>query len=164
MSAYMTLPTPMIDEECLIAALADMGFDHTRLEMNPTPLHLHGYQGDSRSQTGHIVIPRRYVGAASNDIGFYQRPTGYQVIVSNYDRITYGPEWLSRLHSRYQHHAQLKQERLDAVERQRQEEARQKLVEAQRAAVTEKAKKLGYMVKESREGEVIRLQLVKRSY
>ena len=27
MSAYITLMTPMTDEECLIAALADVGFD-----------------------------------------------------------------------------------------------------------------------------------------
>lgn len=44
------------------------------------------------------------------------------------------------------------------------EEERQRLVEAQRKTVHEKAKKLGYQVKESREGETIRLVLVKRTY
>jgi sulfatase maturation enzyme AslB (radical SAM superfamily) len=43
-------------------------------------------------------------------------------------------------------------ERLAAEERQRMEEERKRLVEAQRVAVHEKAKKLGYQIKESRQG------------
>jgi len=42
--------------------------------------------------------------------------------------------------------------------------ARQKLVEAQQRAITERAKKMGYRVKETREEEKIRLVLIKRVY
>lgn len=54
--------------------------------------------------------------------------------------------------------------RFDMGKRARLEAERQKLVEAQRATVQEKAKKLGYQVKETREADTIRLVLVKRTY
>lgn len=164
MSAYLTLMTPMTDEECVLAALADVGFDRTKVERHESPAHLVGYQGDRREQTAHLVIRRKHVGGSSNDIGFLNTPTGYQALVSGYDHPRFGTGWLAQLHARYQVHAAAKQERLAAAERQRLEAERQRLVQAQRAAVCEKAKKLGYQVRESREGETIRLVLVKRSY
>ncbi len=164
MSAYITLLTPMLDEECLLAALADRGFDRTKVEVHATPVALVGYADDARGQTANLVIRRKYVGAASNDIGFQSTPTGYRVLVSDYDRSRFGPDWLASLTDRYQQHSAAKQERLDAEERRRLEDARQKLVEAQRAAVHEKAKKMGYQVKETREGDTIRLVLIKWSY
>lgn len=164
MSAYITLMTPMVDQDCLLSALADLGFDQSRVEVHAQPVQLEGYMGDRRVQTANIVIRRKYVGGASNDVGFLATSTGYQAYVSGYDHPRFGTSWLGQLTTRYQYHDAIKQERLAAEERQRQEEERKKLVEAQRASVYEKAKKLGYMVKESREGETLRLVLVKRSY
>lgn len=164
MSAYITLMTPMTDEECLIAALTDLGFERGKLEVHQTPVHLAGYVGDRRVQTANVVIRRNYVGAASNDVGFLATPTGYQAFVSGYDHPRFGANWLSKLNQCYEVHFKAKQERLVAEERRRLEEERQKLVEAQRQGVYERAKKMGYQVKESREGDKIRMVLVKRTY
>lgn len=164
MSAYITLLTPMTDQECLLAALTDLGFDATKVEVHETPVNLVGYAGDRRAQTANIVIRRQHVGAASNDVGFLASATGYQAFVSGYDHPRFGSGWLTQLNARYQVLWTAKQERLAAEERRRLEEERQRVVEAQRVAVHERAKKLGYIVKEAREGDKIRLVLVKRSY
>jgi len=164
MSAYITLLTPMIDRECLLAALGDVGFEQSKVEVHDQPVALRGYGGDLRSQTANIVIRKIHVGMASNDIGFLETNTGHQLIVSDYDQGHFGKEWLSQLHARYQVQLTAKEERAAAVEKKRLEIERQKLVEAQRQAVYERAKKMGYSVKESREGEKIRLVLVQRTY
>lgn len=164
MSAYLTLMTPMTDRECLLAALADLGFKQTQIEVNEEPVRLVGYAGDRREQIAHIVLRREHIGASSNDVGFLATSTGYQALVSGYDHPRFGTQWLSQLHRHYQTHFQAKQERLAAAERRRMDEERQRLVEAQRQAVHEKAKKMGYQVKETREGDKIRLVLIKRTY
>lgn len=164
MSAYITLLTPMLDEECLLAALADLGFDRTRVEVHVAPVALVGFGADARGQTANVVIRRQHVGASSNDIGFLSTPTGYRLFISDYDRPRFGPDWLTRLTESYQRHSAAKQQRIAEEERRRLEEARRQLVESQRAAVHEKAKKMGYQVKETREGDTLRLVLIKRTY
>lgn len=164
MSAYITLVTPMLDEECLLAALADLGFDASKVEVHATPVNLVGYMGDRRSHAANIVIRRQHVGRASNDIGFLASSTGYQALVSGFDHPRFGSGWLSQLGNRYQSHWTAKQERVAAEERRRMEEERQRTIEAQRLAVHERAKKMGYRVRETREGETIRMILVKRTY
>lgn len=164
MSAYITLLTPMTDQECLLAALADLGFDAAKIEVHATPVSLVGYAGDRRAQAANIVIRREHVGAASNDVGFLASATGYQAFVSGYDHPRFGAGWLTQLISRYQIHLTAKHERIAAEERRRLEEERQRVVEAQRQAVHERARKMGYQVQETREGEKIRLVLVKRTY
>jgi hypothetical protein len=37
MSAYITLLTPMTDQECLMAALSDLGFDATKIAVHAIP-------------------------------------------------------------------------------------------------------------------------------
>lgn len=160
----MTLLTPMTDQECLLAALAELGFDSSKVEIHSVPVNLVGYHGDKREQTANIVIRRQNVGMASNDVGFLASATGYQAFVSGYDHPRFGTQWMSQLNARYQTQWTAKQERLAAEERRRVEEERLRLVEAQRVAVHERAKKLGYQVKETREGETVRLILIKRTY
>lgn len=164
MSAYLTLVTPMTDQECLLEALVDLGFDETAVEVHATPVQLVGYAGDRRAQTANVVIRRRYVGAASNDIGFLSTPTGYRALVSGYDHPRFGTDWIAQLSQRYQVHSEAKRERLAAEERRRLDEERQRLVEAQRQAIHERAKKMGYRVEERHEGDKLRLVLVKRTY
>ena len=100
MSAYITLMTPMTDQECLLAALADVGFVHSKVEVHDSPVPLVGYEGASRAQTAHLVIRRQYVGSASNDLGFLATPTGFQAIVSDYDQQRYGASWLAQVSER----------------------------------------------------------------
>lgn len=164
MSAYIKLLTPMTDQECLLAALADLGFDSGMVEVHATPVHLVGYGGDQREQTANIVIRRRHVGTASNDVGFLASATGYQAFVSGYDHPRFGAEWLTQLNTLYQTHREAKQERIAAEERRKLEEQRRQLVETQRQAVHQRAKKMGYHVQETLEGDNVRLVLVRRTY
>jgi hypothetical protein len=177
-SAYITLATPMVDQECLVLALADLGFGTDRVEVHETAVQLVGYEGDLRRRRGHVVIRKEHVGPASNDIGFERTPTGFRAHVSDYDRVRYGRPWLNQLVARYRHHDAEKQERLARellaaevearrraeVEARRREEELQRLVEAQRQSVHEKARAMGYRVQETREADRIRLVLVKRVY
>lgn len=71
---------------------------------------------------------------------------------------------MEKLRTRYEVHRAAKQKRLAAEERRRVEEERKRVVEAQREAVRARAKKLGYQVQETREGERIRMVLVRRVY
>jgi hypothetical protein len=164
MSAYITLLTPMSDLSCLLEALTELGFDSGKVEVHQTPVSLVGYRGDKRTQVANVVIRRQHIGGASNDVGFLASPTGYQAFVSGYDHPRFGTAWLSKLNTSYQAYWTTKQAQLAAEERRLAEEARQQLIETQRQAVHQRARKLGYRVQESREGETIRLVLVKRTY
>lgn len=160
MSAYVTLITPMLDEECLVAAIVDQGFPEASIVRSVEPVALRGWQNGRQA---HVVLPKERTGDAYNDIGFLRGPTGFTAILSN-DYGRFGPEWLGRVSARYQAYWTAKQERLAAEERRRLEEERQRVVEAQRQAVHERAKTMGYRVQETREGETIRMVLVKRTY
>jgi hypothetical protein len=178
MSAYITLATPMIDQECLLAALADMGFKPEQVRTHNIPVPLEGYEGSQRTQRAEIIIPRQYVGEDSNDIGFRLTPTGYAAIISAYDSEEFDHTWLKKLSDSYKHHEKQKFVRLEKArqaaeeearlkaeqERRRLEEERRRLVDAQRQMIHEKARKLGYQVQEARQGDQVRLVLVKRVY
>lgn len=171
MSAFITLMTPMTDQECLVEALAVMGFGEQRLERHAEPVSLVGYEGMKRPQVANLIIRRQFVGPGSNDVGFLKTATGFQAIISGFDQGRFGGAWLAKLHEAYQSRVSEKEARLAELDRQaREREAqqreleRQKLVEAQRQAIEQKARSLGYMVKESREADKIRLVLVKRTY
>jgi hypothetical protein len=163
MSAYITLATPMVDRECLLEALAALGFGQERVEVHETPAVLHGYGGVRRG-TAEVILRKQHQGAgALADIGFQRTATGFQAIVDQDDRV-HGTPWLKQLHAQYEVHSRRKQERLAEAERQRLAEQRRQVVEAQRQAIHEKARKMGYRVQETREGDKLRLVLVKRVY
>jgi hypothetical protein len=179
MSAYITLATPMTDQECLLKALADLGFPADRVEVHGSAVPLVGYEGHSRGQRAHMVIRRQHVGKLSNDIGFEQTAMGFRAHVSDFDQSRYGKQWMRKLRARYQHHDTVKQEllarqvheateiearRRAEIEARRREEERQRLVEAQGQAIHDKARKMGYRVEETRQGDTVRLVLVKRVY
>jgi hypothetical protein len=64
--------------------------------------NLYGYQGDKREQTAEIIIRRKYVGGAANDIGFKLQSDGtYQAIISDYDRTRYGAQFMKDLELDY---------------------------------------------------------------
>jgi hypothetical protein len=164
MSAYMELATPMTIRECLLDALADAGFPIAMIEVHQSPSLLMGYPGDRIRQSAEIIIRRQNLSGASADLGFVRTDTGYRLLVNDMDRSRFGPAWLGRVSTRYEHHRQDREQRLAAEERRRLDEERRKLVEAQRLLVVETAKKQGYRVQEVREGEAVRLVLTKRVY
>ena len=68
---------------------------------------LEGYHGDLRQDTAEIIIPRRFIGSASNDIGFKLQEDGtYGAIISDYDRTSmkYNQDWIGKLSQRYSYH------------------------------------------------------------
>ncbi len=164
MSAYITVTTPMIDRDLLLQALADVGFVEERVVVSEEPLPLVGYQGDTRVQVANIILRRQHLSAASNDLGFLSTPTGYRLIVSDYDRPRFGGAWLSSVAERYRAREAERDARLRAEELERERERKRQLVEAQRSAIETKAKKLGYSVKVERNQEQVRLVLVRRTY
>jgi hypothetical protein len=87
------------DRRLLLAALADLGY--TEVEEGEA-LPLYGYQGDRRPETAEIVVRRRHLGSASNDVGFARTPAGYVPIVSEYDQRTlHGGRFLVGLRTAY---------------------------------------------------------------
>ncbi len=159
MSAFVTLPTPMTRTEHLVAALRDLGFEE--VEVHAEPVHLEGFMGDLREDRAHVVVRRRFLGQASNDLGFLATDTGFRFVVSGYDRGRFGSDWLGRLRERYALH---EEEARRAEEEARRAEERRRLVEARRDAIVAQARKRGYRVEERREGDRIRLVLRRRVY
>jgi len=99
MSKYDQFQTVMTEPEHLCAALRELGFQP---EYHEQPVHLEGYHGDKRQETAHVVIPRRQVGGASNDIGFFREPDGqFRAIVSEFDQRSYGKLWLGKVSQFY---------------------------------------------------------------
>jgi hypothetical protein len=102
MSHYSRVKTHFKDAQCLIRALKAMGF--AKVEHHTSPQGLYGFQGDLRRDTAHIIVRRKYVGAASNDLGFIQREDGtFEAIISDYDR-SFGKKddkWMARLKREY---------------------------------------------------------------
>ncbi|KAF3884907.1 MULTISPECIES: DUF1257 domain-containing protein [Nostocales] len=104
MSHFTSIRTQIKDAGALIKALADVGFEN--VEIHEVAQHLFGFQGDVRLETAEVIIRRKYVGSASNDIGFKRQEDGqFQAIISEYDRQKYGQPWLNRLMQRYGYHA-----------------------------------------------------------
>lgn len=147
MSAYVTLMTPMSDEECLLEALAEVGFRRAQVEVHKAPVALVGFEGLSRATQAHLVIRRQHVGPSSNDLGFLRTPMGYQVLVSDYDQGRYGPPWRQRLAQAYERSAKAKKERQEAAQRLAQE----RLAAAQRAAAEEEARRAAEEVRRAEE-------------
>jgi hypothetical protein len=71
------------DRECLLKALRECGYAETE---EGEALSLYGYHGDRRPETAQIVVRRKFIGAASNDLGFQKTESGYVPVISEYDR------------------------------------------------------------------------------
>lgn len=84
MSKYHVVELEFIDEKALVSAIEELGY---KPEIHENPAQLYGYQGDKRKQRAHIVIPRKQVGQASNDVGFEKIDGKYIMHVSAYDMI-----------------------------------------------------------------------------
>lgn len=84
MSAYQEYQTEFRDQACLVEALKACGY---AVEVHKTPVQLLGYQGDKREQVAHVVVPRKAISAASNDVGFERLSNGtFRAHVSQFDK------------------------------------------------------------------------------
>ncbi len=100
MSKYEELRTVLSEERFLVEALRELGYSP---EVSNDGMSLYGYLGDERAEKAHIVIRRRQLDSASNDIGFTRDASGvYRAIISEYDRgIGFNDAWLGRVAQAY---------------------------------------------------------------
>ena len=96
------------DPECIKASLKELGYT---FEDHKTEQSLQGYGGDTRQQTANIIVRRRHVGAAANDVGFKRKADGkYELIISEYDRHgKTGTNFMQRMKQLYAKYKTLKQ-------------------------------------------------------
>jgi hypothetical protein len=100
MSAYATLQTEYKDRECLVQALADMGYKD--VEIHDEAQSLVGYHGDTRAEKANVIVRRKFVGSAANDIGFVKDENGrYRAIISQFDSGKHNTKWLDGLKKNY---------------------------------------------------------------
>jgi hypothetical protein len=82
-SEYHEVEIKFKDENILLESLKEMGYNP---KVHNEATSLYGYQGDKREQKAHIVIPRKQVGGASNDVGFERTKKGFTLHASEYDK------------------------------------------------------------------------------
>ncbi|KKN30857.1 hypothetical protein LCGC14_0829820 [marine sediment metagenome] len=83
MSEYRVVEVEFRNESVLIEALQSMGY---KPETHNKAQQLEGYRGDKRQQKAHVIIPRKQVGGASNDVGFERVEKSFKLHASQYDR------------------------------------------------------------------------------
>jgi hypothetical protein len=101
-SSYHTLKTQYKDRDTLVEALKEM-YNGADIEVHDVATNLFGYQGDKRADKANVIVRRRFIGSASNDLGFKLAEDGtYQAIVSEYDsHATVTPAFLKGLQRTY---------------------------------------------------------------
>lgn len=103
MSHFTSIKTQIKDVNALKKALADVGFND--VEVHDTAERLYGFEGSLRRETAEVIIRRKYLGSASNDIGFKQQDDGhFEAVISSYDRYKYSQPWLNQVTQRYGYH------------------------------------------------------------
>ena len=100
MSAYSQLETIYRDRDCLVEALHEQGYE--TVEVHDEAQQLQGYHGDMREQRANVIVRRKYVGNASNDLGFVKKEDGtYAAIVSDFDSSHHNTKWFDGLKRSY---------------------------------------------------------------
>ena len=100
MSKYIECQTVIGDRKFLVAALAELGY---HVEVHPEGAALFGYEGRERPERAHVIIRRKELSPASNDIGFARSAEGrFVALLSEYDQqIGYDRKWLARVQQIY---------------------------------------------------------------
>lgn len=112
MSEYIVVNSEYTDPDCIKAALKEMGYE---FEDHKEAQNLYGYRGDLRKQKANIIVRKKHVGSAANDVGFNRKANGkYELIISEYDK-RYGSksaenflEKMKQTYSKYKYIKQLK--------------------------------------------------------
>ena len=113
MSAYSTNETQFKDRDLLVKALVECGFTADKVELHNTAQQLIDYRGQATTYTdvngdkAEVIIRRKFVGGAANDIGFKRGTNGnFSAIISQYDRgCGYNQAWLGKLSAAYARNA-----------------------------------------------------------
>ena len=97
-SEYHIVENNFKDEPVLIQTLKEMGYQP---EVHKNAKNLYGYQGKIRDQKANIIIPRKQVGGASNDVGFERVKKGFVLHASEYDRAWRNGDKIKTLNKTY---------------------------------------------------------------
>lgn len=89
------------DEECLVTALKELGYDAIVVKNEADKLKSYRFSQDGESvalkdycdsdyqdQFAHVIVPRKQIGRAANDLGFRWNGASYEAIISAYDQST----------------------------------------------------------------------------
>jgi Protein of unknown function (DUF1257) len=108
MSEYAVYQAEYKDKECLVKALTEMGYAENQIEVHETAQQLFDYHGrattytDKNGDKAEIIVRRKNVGGAANDLGFRKNAEGkYQPIISQYDSGKHNTKWLDGLKKSY---------------------------------------------------------------
>lgn len=107
MSEYHELKTEYKDPGALVEALGEMGY--TTVEQHETAQPLVDYRGNQtryidkiNGDRANIIVRRKFVGGAANDLGFLRKEDGtYSAMISEYDSGKHNKGWLNRLKKSY---------------------------------------------------------------
>ena len=103
MSQYLNMATQIVSGEHLVKALKDVGFNEVEVYRTSQPLR--DWMGSLTANTAEIIIRKKYVGRASNDIGFKLGPDRrFTAFISDFDKDRFNDAWLNRLTQRYAYH------------------------------------------------------------
>jgi len=111
-SHYVDITLKITDKQALARALGRLGF--STVEVHETAQSLYGYKGDERQQKAHVILRRRFVGSASNDIGFEFRDGTCIAHISEYDQgsMNYNEDWRSKVNTWYGYEKALSETKL----------------------------------------------------
>jgi hypothetical protein len=100
LSKYLECQTVLGDRKFLVAALTELGY---HVEVHPEGTALFGYEGHERPERAHVIIRRKELSPASNDIGFARSAEGrFVALLSEYDQqIGYDRKWLAKVQQIY---------------------------------------------------------------
>lgn len=100
MSAFIKQETSINDVTVLVEALKAKGYQ--TVEVNEEAKNLVGYHGDVRAEKAEVIVRRKFVGSASNDIGFKRDANGnFEAIISQYDSGKHNKAWMDSLKQEY---------------------------------------------------------------
>jgi hypothetical protein len=98
----------MTDADCIVKALQELGYP---AEVHDQAKNLEGWHGDKRKQKAHIIVKRKHVHSAANDVGFFRKADGsFEMIISSFDKHSaHGTKFTQELLQLYGKHKTLKQ-------------------------------------------------------
>lgn len=104
MSHYSKIKTKIVERDALCAALKELGYHN--IEVHEQAQGLYGYKGDLRPEKAEVIVRRKFIGMASNDIGFKLGADGsWEAIISEYDQGVLGRDWVNKVSQKYAEHA-----------------------------------------------------------
>jgi len=90
----------MTDVDCVVEALQAMMPD-AEIKVHETAQNLEGYRGDKRKEKANVIVPRRFVGGAANDLGFNVTSNGTVKYISENESYKYGSSWVHQMEKQY---------------------------------------------------------------